>query len=82
MSATAQVPAEARRLHEQRVLSALTPRASRWAAFLRNPNAGYWSDPSGLDESAAPGVVRLEWTGPEDNRISVQRRHHGRTLQG
>jgi hypothetical protein len=53
-----------------------------WATFFRNPNAGYWSDPSRIDDAAVPGVVRLEWTGPEGNRIYVQRRNPGRTLNG
>lgn len=82
MSATTHVPVGARRLHEQRVPAARTLRASLWASFFRNPDAGCWSDPSALDESAVPGVARLERTGPEGNRIDVQRRNHGRTLQG
>ncbi len=45
-----------------------------WATFFRNPNAGYWSDPSRIDDAAVPGVVRMEWTGPEGNRLYVQRR--------
>ena len=36
---------------------------------------GYWSDPSRIADAAVPGVVRLEWTGPEGNRLYVQRRH-------
>jgi hypothetical protein len=51
-----------------------------WATFFRNPNVGYWSDPSRIDGAAVPGVVRLEWTGPEGNRLYVQRRHRGRTI--
>jgi len=45
-----------------------------WATFFRNPAAGYWSDPSRIDESAVPGVVQLEWTGPEGSRFYVRRR--------
>ncbi|MFD7919416.1 family 43 glycosylhydrolase [Streptomyces sp. NPDC059740] len=48
-----------------------------WATFFRNPNFGYWSAPSRLADSAVPGVVRLEWTGPEGNRLYVQRRGRG-----
>lgn len=44
-----------------------------WATFFRNPNFGYWSDPSRIADSAVPGVVRLEWTGPQGNRLYVQR---------
>ena len=44
-----------------------------WATFFRNPNAGYWSDPSRVDDAAVPGVVRLEWTGPRGSRLYVQR---------
>lgn len=50
-----------------------------WATFFRNPNFGYWSDPSRLADTAVAGVVRLEWTGPKGNRLYVQRR---RTLNG
>lgn len=46
-----------------------------WATFFRNPAAGYWSDPSRVAEAAVPGVVRVEWTGPEGNRLYMQRRH-------
>ncbi|WP_210570313.1 family 43 glycosylhydrolase [Streptomyces sp. GESEQ-4] len=45
-----------------------------WATFFRNPNAGYWSDPSRIANAAVPGVVRLEWTGPEGERLYVRRR--------
>ncbi|NLU68293.1 family 43 glycosylhydrolase [Streptomyces sp. HNM0574] len=45
-----------------------------WATFFRNPAGGYWSDPARSGEAAVPGVVRLEWTGPEGNRIYVKRR--------
>lgn len=45
-----------------------------WATFFNNPNAGYWADPSRLDQAAVPGVVRLEWTGPDGNRLYVKRR--------
>ncbi|NJP27288.1 family 43 glycosylhydrolase [Microbispora sp. SCL1-1] len=48
-----------------------------WATFFRNPNAGYWADPSRIDEAAVPGVVRLEWTGPEGDRLYVARRNPG-----
>lgn len=53
-----------------------------WATFFRNPNRGYWSDPSRIDDSAVAGVVRLEWTGPEGNRLYVQRRNPGLTTGG
>ena len=53
-----------------------------WATFFRNPNVGYWSDPSRIANAAVPGVVRLEWTGPEGNRLYVQRRNQGRTISG
>ena len=53
-----------------------------WATFFRNPNAGYWSDPSRIAEAAVPGVVRLEWTGPEGNRLYAQRRNQGRVTRG
>ncbi|MFC3591882.1 family 43 glycosylhydrolase [Microbacterium barkeri] len=36
-----------------------------WATFFRNPAAGYWSDPTRVAQAAVPGVVRMEWTGPE-----------------
>ncbi|WP_413797895.1 family 43 glycosylhydrolase [Streptomyces iranensis] len=45
-----------------------------WATFFRNPNFGYWSDPSRIGDAAVPGVVRLEWTGPEGRRLYVRRR--------
>ncbi|MFE2181755.1 family 43 glycosylhydrolase [Streptomyces sp. NPDC059455] len=45
-----------------------------WATFFRNPNFGYWSDPSRIADAAVPGVVRLEWTGPQDRRLYVRRR--------
>ncbi|HET6635611.1 MAG TPA: hypothetical protein VFH77_11390, partial [Streptomyces sp.] len=45
-----------------------------WATFFRNPNAGYWSDPARVADAAVPGVVRLEWTGPQGDRLYVQRR--------
>jgi hypothetical protein len=35
--------------------------------------AGYWSDPARVADAAVPGVVRLEWTGPEGNRLYVAR---------
>ncbi|AEM85434.1 secreted protein [Streptomyces violaceusniger Tu 4113] len=49
-----------------------------WATFFRNPNFGYWSHPSRIADAAVPGVVRLEWTGPEGNRLYVQRRKRAR----
>ncbi|MEU6413291.1 family 43 glycosylhydrolase [Microbispora sp. NPDC046933] len=48
-----------------------------WATFFRNPNFGYWADPSRVGDAAVPGVVRLEWTGPEGNRLYVARRNPG-----
>ncbi|MGI5158588.1 family 43 glycosylhydrolase [Microbispora sp. CA-102843] len=48
-----------------------------WATFFRNPNFGYWADPSRIGDAAVPGVVRLEWTGPEGNRLYVARRNPG-----
>ncbi|GAB2805063.1 family 43 glycosylhydrolase [Streptomyces daliensis] len=48
-----------------------------WATFFRNPNFGYWSDPSRLADAAVPGVVRVEWTGPRGNRLYVKRRNRG-----
>ena len=45
-----------------------------WATFFRNPVAGYWADPSRVEDAAVPGVVRMEWTGPGRDRIYVQRR--------
>ncbi len=47
-----------------------------WATFFRNPNFGYWADPSRVGEAAVPGVVRMEWTGPEGDRLYVRRRGH------
>lgn len=47
-----------------------------WSTFFRNPAKGYWSNASREAETAVPGIVRLEWTGPEDNRIYVQRPAH------
>ncbi|MFC8064097.1 family 43 glycosylhydrolase [Streptomyces sp. NPDC057293] len=52
-------------------------RGDLWATFFRNPNFGYWADPSRVDEAAVPGVVRLEWTGPRDGRLYVKRRSRG-----
>jgi hypothetical protein len=49
-----------------------------WTTFFRNPAQGYWADPSRLPDTAVPGVVRVEWTGPEGNRLYVKRRNHGR----
>ncbi|MEV4457857.1 family 43 glycosylhydrolase [Microbispora sp. NPDC049633] len=48
-----------------------------WATFFRNPNFGHWADPSRVADAAVPGVVRLEWTGPEGNRLYVARRNPG-----
>jgi hypothetical protein len=45
-----------------------------WATFFLNPASGYWSDPSRVDDAAVPGVVQMEWTGPDGNRLYVQRR--------
>jgi hypothetical protein len=45
-----------------------------WATFFRNPAFGYWADPSRAGDAAVAGVVRLEWTGPEGNRLYVRRR--------
>ena len=53
-----------------------------WATFFRNPNAGYWSDPSRIADSAVPGVVRLEWTGPQGSRLYIQRRRPDPTING
>ncbi|HET6739120.1 MAG TPA: hypothetical protein VFH76_09305, partial [Kribbella sp.] len=47
-----------------------------WATFFRNPAFGYWADPSRTADAAVPGVVRMEWTGPQSNRLYVQRRRH------
>lgn len=53
-----------------------------WATFFRNPASGYWSKPSRASETAVAGVVRLEWTGPEGNRLYVQRRNDQRQKGG
>jgi len=45
-----------------------------WATFFRNPNSGYWADPSRIDQAAVPGVVQMEWAGPDADRLYVQRR--------
>lgn len=45
-----------------------------WATLFRNPAFGHWSHPSLLGDAAVPGIVRIEWTGPEGNRLYVQRR--------
>lgn len=45
-----------------------------WATFFRNPVAGHWADPSRVGDAAVAGVVRMEWTGPQGDRIYVQRR--------
>ncbi|GLJ60701.1 hypothetical protein GCM10017576_08300 [Microbacterium barkeri] len=45
-----------------------------WATFFRNPAAGYWSDPTRVAQAAVPGVVRMEWTGPEGGRLYAERR--------
>jgi hypothetical protein len=57
-------------------------RGRLWATFFRNPNAGYWSDPARVADTAVPGVVQLEWTGPQGDRLYVRRRNRGRTLGG
>ncbi|MFJ8929516.1 family 43 glycosylhydrolase [Streptomyces sp. NPDC102364] len=44
-----------------------------WATFFRNPAFGYWADPSRSGDAAVAGVVRLEWTGPQGNRLYVKR---------
>jgi len=51
-------------------------RGRLWATFFRNPNVGYWADPSRIAQSAVPGVVRLEWTGPTGSRLYVARRRN------
>ncbi|WP_206502839.1 family 43 glycosylhydrolase [Streptomyces chrestomyceticus] len=48
-----------------------------WATYFRNPAHGYWADPSRIADSAVAGVVRLEWTGPEGNRLYVKRLDQG-----
>ncbi|MEU6719352.1 family 43 glycosylhydrolase [Nonomuraea sp. NPDC046802] len=48
-----------------------------WATFFRNPAFGYWADPSRSADAAVPGVVKLEWTGPEGGRLYVERRNRG-----
>lgn len=53
-----------------------------WSTFFRNPNQGYWADPSRIAQGAVPGVVRMEWTGPEGNRVYVKRRNLGQTTKG
>ena len=53
-----------------------------WTTFFRNPAQGYWADPSRLPDTAVPGVVRVEWTGPDSNRLYVQRRNHGQLVSG
>lgn len=45
-----------------------------WATFFRNPAAGYWADESRVGDAAVAGVVRMEWTGPDGDRIYVRRR--------
>jgi hypothetical protein len=50
-------------------------RGQVWSTFFRNPNFGYWADPSRIADTAVPGVVRVEWTGPEGDRLYVERRH-------
>ncbi|MFE6288092.1 family 43 glycosylhydrolase [Streptomyces sp. NPDC057877] len=57
-------------------------RGGLWATFFRNPVAGYWADPSRVGDAAVPGVVRLEWTGPEGNRLYVKRRNPGVAVGG
>lgn len=53
-----------------------------WATFFRNPAAGYWADPSRVADAAVPGVVRLEWTGPNGNRLYVRRQNRARATGG
>jgi hypothetical protein len=53
-----------------------------WSTFFRNPNQGYWADPSRIAQGAVPGVVRMEWTGPAGNRVYVKRRNLGQTMKG
>ncbi|TDO69208.1 glycosyl hydrolase family 43 [Kribbella sp. VKM Ac-2571] len=53
-----------------------------WATFFRNPAFGYWADPTRIADAAVPGVVRMEWTGPNTNRLYVQRRNNGLTTSG
>ncbi|MFI6377376.1 family 43 glycosylhydrolase [Streptomyces sp. NPDC050546] len=53
-----------------------------WATFFRNPAAGYWSHPSRKADTAVPGVVRLEWTGPAGDRLYVERRNRDGTDGG
>jgi hypothetical protein len=53
-----------------------------WATFFRNPAAGHWSDPSRVADAAVPGVVRMEWTGPQGNRLYVKRRNPGQGTRG
>ncbi|UBU08881.1 family 43 glycosylhydrolase [Nonomuraea gerenzanensis] len=48
-----------------------------WATFFRNPAFGYWADPSRVADAAVAGVVRMEWTGPEGDRLYVQRPNRG-----
>jgi hypothetical protein len=45
-----------------------------WATFFRNPAFGYWSHPARIAETAVAGVVRLEWSGSNGDRLYVQRR--------
>ncbi|MFG2057177.1 family 43 glycosylhydrolase [Micromonospora sp. NPDC048930] len=51
-----------------------------WATFFRNPNFGYWADPARIDDAAVPGVVRLEWTGPQGNRLYVRRQSRAHAI--
>ncbi|WP_409047739.1 family 43 glycosylhydrolase [Microbacterium sp. HA-8] len=44
-----------------------------WMTFFRNPAHGYWADPSRVDESAVPGIVRLEQNGPLGEVLTVAR---------
>jgi hypothetical protein len=53
-----------------------------WSTFFQNGNAGYWADPSRNADASVPGVVRVEWTGPESKYLYVQRRNHGQTITG
>jgi hypothetical protein len=45
-------------------------RGDLWATFFRNPNFGYWADPSRVGDAAVAGVVQMESTG---DRLYVAR---------
>ncbi|SFC58415.1 Beta-xylosidase [Nocardioides terrae] len=44
-----------------------------WATFFRNPAHGYWASPERVDDTAVPGIVRLERAGPSGAMLYVQR---------